>query len=145
MKSVVLNDLEKELKRFVFDIDVFYSDLAQMKDTKLKELVINILNYISISGSDSFRSNRPDVVSVLGDDPHLLMGLFAAIYDGRKFLLNGKPRRLFGCRQFLSHVNLTEEAGTKSLTIVFSPLFVAYLTGGVPAVRERLLQEGYVA
>ena len=73
------------------------------------------------------------------------MGLFAAIYDGRKFLLNGKPRRLFGCRQFLSHVNLAEEAGSKSLTIVFSPLFVAYLTGGVPAVRERLLQEASVA
>ena len=144
MYREIMNDLEEEMKHYLFDIDVFYSDLAVLKDKKLKELAISVLNYISVSGNDSITFKRPDIVSFLSKDPSALQLLFGAFYRGRKFNVDGKLCKCYGGHHFVRNITVSEKAGNESVTVRFFPSFVAYLTDGADGLRSALRSEGYV-
>ena len=130
MKTYRLS-LEERMADFQFCIDVFYEDVAAIKDDKLRNIVLGILRYISISGSDTFTTKIPDVINLFyGNVP---LEIFGAYSNGRKFLRNGKPFKFSGGTSFVRHV-LSNEDKTY-LTIEFQPDFVAYLVGGFPAVE----------
>lgn len=135
-KEISRRDLstKERLDCFKIDIQIFYDNLASMKNKKSKEIIIGILHSISISGNNLFCSFNPEVISMFKDKEN--HNVFMALYKGKKIFIDGKRYRSSGGRRFDSYYKFSDENGKEQMTIKFADDFVAYLVGGFDMVAS---------